>query len=100
MFGNIQGLRFSRSTKHTVLFTGLCINVFLLFNLLAKPTLGPDYEYIGLCAVVAVIAVAGYFLAGDYADVETRWGARVLACFIPLLGAAFSLYVRFIAISA
>lgn len=100
MFGKIQGLSFNRSTKHTVLFTGLCINVFLLFNLLAKPTIGPTHEYIGLCAVVAVIAVASYFLASGYVEVEARWGARVLACFVPLLGAAFSLYLRFIEVFA
>lgn len=97
MFG--KGFNFSRSTRHILLFTGLCINVFLLFNLLAKPTVGPDHEYFGFCGLVAVIAIASYFLANGYAEVEARWGARILACFVPLLGAGFSGYMRWVAIA-
>lgn len=94
MFGRFAGLRFSRSARHTLLFTGLCINLFAVLGLLARPRVGSTNEYVVLCLLVSGIALASYFLAGGYSDFTERWGARVLACLLPLTGVVLSVYLR------
>ncbi|NNG03126.1 MAG: hypothetical protein HKM95_03385 [Inquilinus sp.] len=94
-----KGLGVDRTTRHTVLFiVGIANIATLIFALErvveevdgAYVTIAPDMAFYGLLALSVILSVVSYFLP-QYQDKETRFGARAMACGLPIAVVAIML---------
>ncbi len=99
LFG-IKGFGADRTTRHTILFLILVANaatlIYAFDRIMEKDDSGftavpPDFGFFALLALSVVFSVVSLFLP-QYADAETRFGARAVTSGLPIGAAAILLY--------
>ena len=90
----VLGLRGDPSVRNGIFWASFFV---VYFAVVASLSAGPAEEMLGTMWLVLAIAlsVANYFLP-RYPDAASKWGARVVGSFIPLLGVLVIVYARWI----